>query len=48
MLRYKETNWKFKKGFRIRKYILDIDKIHASNTLAEQQAKIKKLSLVAF
>lgn len=48
MLKYVETNWKYKKGFEIQKYKLAIDSIDASRTRLEQQAKIKKISLVAF
>ena len=48
MLKYKETNWKYEKGFKTRKYDLAIDTINASNTRNEQQAKIEKISLVAF
>ena len=48
MLKYKETNWKYEKGFKTCKYDLVIDRIGASNTRKEQQAKIEKISLVAF
>ena len=48
MLRYKVTNWKYEKGFKTCKYDLGIDKIYASKTRKEQQAKIEKISLVAF
>jgi hypothetical protein len=48
LLRYKETNWKYQKGFKICKYDLAIDIIDASKTRKEQQAKIEKISLVAF
>ena len=48
MLQYKETNWKYEKGFKTCKYDLVFDRILASNTRNEQQAKIEKISLVAF
>jgi hypothetical protein len=48
LLRYKETNWKYEKGFKTCKYDLGIDKIYFSKTRKEQQAKIEKISLVAF
>jgi hypothetical protein len=48
LLRYKETNWKYEKGFKTRKYDLAIDTINALKTRKEQQAKIEKISLVAF
>jgi len=48
LLKYKETNWKYEKGFKTRKYDLAIDTINASKTRKVQQAKIEKISLVAF
>ena len=48
MLSYTETNWKFKKGFDTHQYNLSIDTICSSGTTKQQQAKIEKLSLVAF
>jgi hypothetical protein len=48
LLKYKETNWKYEKGFKTCKYDLVFDRILASNTRNEQQAKIEKISLVAF
>ena len=48
MLRYTETNWKYKKGFDTHQYNLSIDTICSSGTTKQQQAKIEKLSLVAF
>ena len=48
MLKYKETNWKYEKGYKTRKYDLAIDTINASKTRKVQQAKIEKISLVAF
>jgi hypothetical protein len=48
LLKYKETNWKYEKGFKTCKYDLVFDRILASNTMNEQQAKIEKISLVAF
>ena len=48
MLKYKEINWKHEKGFKIRKYDIFIDNIAALKTREEQQAKIEKISLVAF
>jgi len=48
LLKYKETNWKYEKGFDIHKYDLTINTILASKTRKEQQAKIEKISLVAF
>jgi hypothetical protein len=48
LLKYKEINWKHEKGYKIRKYDLFIDSIAASKTRKEQQAKIEKISLVAF
>jgi hypothetical protein len=47
-LEYRETNWKYQRGFKTRKYDLVIDTIIASKTMKEQQAKIEKISLVAF
>jgi hypothetical protein len=48
LLKYKETNWKYERGFATCKYDLAIGTILASITSKEQQAKIEKLSLVAF
>jgi hypothetical protein len=48
LLRYKETNWRHEKGFEIHKYDLSINTIYPSKTRREQQAKIEKISLVAF
>lgn len=48
MLRYKDTNWRREKGFEIHKYHLSINTIQPSKTRREQQAKIEKISLVAF
>jgi hypothetical protein len=48
LLRYKETNWKCEKGFKIHQYDLTIGTIAPSKTRKEQQAKIEKLSFVAF
>ena len=48
MLRYKETNWKYEKGFKTHQYDLTINTIAPSKTRTEQQAKIEKLSFVAF
>jgi len=48
LLKYKETNWKYQRGFKTRKYDISIDTILASKTGKEQQTKIEKISLVAF
>jgi hypothetical protein len=48
LLKYKETNWKYEKGFKTCRYDLAIDTILPSKTRKEQQAKIEKISLVAF
>jgi hypothetical protein len=48
LLEYKETNWKYQRGFKTHKYDLVIDTILASKTMKEQQTKIEKISLVAF
>ena len=48
MLRYIETNWKYEKGFDTHQYNLSVDTICSSGTTKQQQAKIEKLSLVAF
>jgi hypothetical protein len=48
LLKFKEINWKHEKGYKIRKYDIFIDTIAASKTRKEQQAKIEKISLVAF
>ena len=48
MLKYKESNWKYEKGFKTCRYDLAIDTILPSKTRKEQQAKIEKISLVAF
>ena len=48
MLTYRETNWKHERGFELCKYDLRINRIHTSKTRKEQQAKIEKISLVAF
>ena len=48
MLTYRETNWKHETGFELCEYDLRINRIHASKTRKEQQAKIEKISLVAF
>jgi 2'-5' RNA ligase len=41
-------NWRREKGFEIHKYDLSINTIQPSKTRREQQAKIEKISLVAF
>jgi len=48
LLSYTETNWKYEKGFDTHQYNLSIDTICSSATTKQQQAKIEKLSLVAF
>jgi len=48
LLRYTETNWKYEKGFDTHQYDLSINEICSSGTTKQQQAKIEKLSLVAF
>ena len=48
MLKFRETNWKSSTGFNTRTYTLNISSVRASKTIIEQQAKITKLSLVAF
>jgi len=48
MLRYTETNWKHKNGFDIHQYNLAINEICSSATTKQQQARVEKLSLVAF
>ena len=48
MLSYTETNWKYENGFDTHQYNLSIDTICSSGTTKQQQAKIEKLSLVAF
>jgi len=48
LLKYKETNWKYEKGFKTRKYDLAIDTLNGSIRRTVQQAKIEKISLVAF
>ena len=48
MLSYTETNWKYEKGFDTHQYNLSVDTICSSATTKQQQAKIEKLSLVAF
>jgi hypothetical protein len=48
LLKYKETNWKYQRGFKTREYDLVIDTILASKTMKEQQTEIEKISLVAF
>ena len=48
MLKYTETNWKYEKGFVTHQYDLSINEICSSGTTKQQQAKIEKLSLVAF
>ena len=48
MLKYKETNWKYERGFATRRYDVAFDTIFASKTSQEQQVKIEKLSLVVF
>jgi hypothetical protein len=48
LLEYKETNWKYQRGFKTCNYNLTIDTILASKTMKEQQTKIEKISLVAF
>ncbi|CAN5470400.1 hypothetical protein BH18THE1_BH18THE1_17660 [soil metagenome] len=48
MLIYRETNWKNERGFELSKYDLTINRADASKTRKEQQAKIEKISLIAF
>jgi hypothetical protein len=48
LLIYRETNWQHEIGFEQCKYDLTINRVHASKTRNEQQAKIEKISLVAF
>jgi hypothetical protein len=48
LLTYRETNWKNQRGFELSKYDLTINRVHPSKTRKEQQAKVEKISLVAF
>jgi hypothetical protein len=48
LLTYQETNWKYKRGFKIHNYTVKINKINASKTIKEQQRKLEKISLVVF
>ncbi len=48
MLRYTETNWKHKNGFDTHQYNLSINAICSIATTKQQQARVEKLSLVAF
>lgn len=48
MLRYTETNWKHERGFDTHQYNLSVNAMCSSGTTKQQQAKIEKLSLVAF
>ena len=48
MLTYRETNWKNQRGFELSKYNLTIHRVHPSKTRKAQQAKVEKISLVAF
>lgn len=48
MLRYTETYWKYKTGFKTRNFDLTIDIIDPLSTKLEQQTRIEKISLVAF
>jgi len=48
LLKYRETNWKYESGFDIHKYDLTISVVDVSRTRKEQQARIEKISLVAF
>jgi len=48
LLIYTETNWKYENGFDTHQYNLSVDTICSSATTKQQQAKIEKLSLVAF
>jgi len=48
LLSYTETNWKYEKGFDTHQYNLSVNAICPSATTKQQQAKIEKLSLVAF
>lgn len=48
MLTYRETNWKYERGIELCKYDLKINRAQTSITRKEQQAKIEKISLVAF
>jgi hypothetical protein len=48
LLTYRETNWKNERGFELCKYDLSFNSVRASRTRKEQQAKIEKISLVAF
>jgi hypothetical protein len=48
LLRYTETNWKYENGIDTHQYNLSVDTICSSGTTKQQQAKIEKLSLVAF
>jgi hypothetical protein len=48
LFNYKETNWKYDRCLDVHKYDLPIHSISASKTIKERQAKIEKISLVAF
>lgn len=48
MLRYSETNWKYKEGFDTQQYNMTFNAISSTLTVKQQQAKIEKLSFVSF
>jgi hypothetical protein len=46
MLKYRETNWKSKKGLQTRSYEVTFRRVITQNTLVEQRKRAKRLSLV--
>jgi hypothetical protein len=46
MLKYSETNWKFKKGLQTRSYELSFRRVITQKTLVEQRKRSERLSLV--
>jgi hypothetical protein len=48
LLRYSETNWKYKEGFDTQQYNMTFNAISSTLTVKQQQAKIEKLSFVSF
>jgi hypothetical protein len=46
MLKYNETNWRYKEGLQTHSYQVTFDKINSQSTIEEQKQRAERLSLV--
>ncbi|RPI80551.1 MAG: hypothetical protein EHM34_09945 [Nitrosopumilales archaeon] len=46
MLKYNETNWRYKEGLQTHSYQVTFDKINSQSTIEEQKERAERLSLV--